>query len=52
MIEKSACGIMEFSEDTDRGRIISRNVHGATEDGERGQVIWMYTRHGKGRGLV
>ena len=41
MIEKSACGIMEFSEDTDRERLISRNARGATEDGERDiQVIF------------
>lgn len=32
MIEKLTCGIMELSEDTDRGKIISRNAHGATED--------------------
>ena len=35
MIKKLTCGIMELSEDTDRGKIISRNARGATEDGER-----------------
>lgn len=35
MIEKLTCGIMELSEDTDRGKIISQNVHGAIGDEER-----------------
>ena len=35
MIEKLTCGIMELSEDTDRGKIISRNEHGAIGDKER-----------------
>lgn len=41
MIEELTCGFIEASGDTNRGKIIFQNVHGATGDEERDiQVIF------------